>query len=487
MALTHLEALTQQGDLRATAELIEDWFNLPPHQVTVEEQQDSLQITIINTPLLGRETVVSQLIPKLQRLHPQGYTRLRICSQESQDDFPAWSVELPLDEKQGELPTANVFDTVTTTFGKAMGVTTAANRIAVGIGEAVGHTTRKTSKAVTHQAMEIGDQVGKVALNANQKIGSTFAWVEENPVTRQISKALPFNWLFVVDRVDLTKAINEVEKLQLQYPDETDSEIAHRLIVNKATLAAGTGLASSLIPGFAAALFAIDLAATMSLQAELVYQIAAVYGFDVRDENRKGEALAVLGLALGGGQAMKIGGSFATRAGLVGVLRNIPMAGAVVGLGTNAVMTYSVGYAACRFYGAKQEALSTEAALAVSETGRGEYEEQARSQQRIMDQILIHVALAEYPYQSPAQVMQELDSFFSPTATTTRLEELPPVETLLAGLQRDYALPLLVRCYTLAQHQGEMQPKTAQIIDEITQKFNIDLEDLNQSSGQALV
>jgi len=47
----------------------------------------------------------------------------------------------------------------------------------------------------------------------------------------------------------------------------------------KATYAGG-GLASSILPGVALALLAVDLAATTQLQSEMVYQIAVAYGLD---------------------------------------------------------------------------------------------------------------------------------------------------------------------------------------------------------------
>ncbi len=34
----------------------------------------------------------------------------------------------------------------------------------------------------------------------------------------------------------------------------------------------------------------------------------------------------------------------------MGLLRNVPVAGAVIGASTNAAMIYALGYGACRFY-----------------------------------------------------------------------------------------------------------------------------------------
>jgi len=74
----------------------------------------------------------------------------------------------------------------------------------------------------------------------------------------------------------------------------------------------------------------------------MVYQIAVAYGLD-KDPARKGEVLAIFGLALGGGRLIKA----ALR------LAKCAIAGAMIGASSNAAMLYSLGYAACRFYEAK--------------------------------------------------------------------------------------------------------------------------------------
>jgi uncharacterized protein (DUF697 family) len=161
------------------------------------------------------------------------------------------------------------------------------------------------------------------------------------------------DWLVrLIDQVDLVKAETVVRRLQQQYPNEQPSEIAHRLMVDKALLAGGTGFASSLVPGAAVALLAVDFTATLLLQAEMVYQIACAYGLDLQDPVRKGEILAIFGLSLGSSQILNMGVNYAAKAGL-SVLQNVPVAGAVIGASTNAVMLYALGYGACRFYEAK--------------------------------------------------------------------------------------------------------------------------------------
>ncbi|MBD2308987.1 hypothetical protein H6G17_26335 [Chroococcidiopsis sp. FACHB-1243] len=86
---------------------------------------------------------------------------------------------------------------------------------------------------------------------------------------------LKLDWLFgMTNQVDVEKAKATVRALQQQYPNELPSEIVHRLMSRKALDAGKMGFMSSLIPGLAVALLAIDLAATTALQSELVYEIS---------------------------------------------------------------------------------------------------------------------------------------------------------------------------------------------------------------------
>ncbi|WP_425365352.1 hypothetical protein [Gloeothece verrucosa] len=83
----------------------------------------------------------------------------------------------------------------------------------------------------------------------------------------------------------------------------------------------------------------------------MIYEIAAAYDQDLQDQARQGEVLAIFGLALGGRNALKAG---------LGFMRNIPLAGAMIGASTNATMLYTLGYTACRFYEAKEKELTEE-------------------------------------------------------------------------------------------------------------------------------
>ena len=149
-------------------------------------------------------------------------------------------------------------------------------------------------KTVVDTAVNLGEAAAKQTYRligqATQGTGHAVTFVGNLPFVKRVAGVLRLDWLVgVSDRVDLAKAEAQVKELQQQYPNEYPSEIAHRIMVEKAIQAGGVGLASSILPGVAAALLAIDLAATTAIQTEMVYEIAAAYGMDLQDPARKGE------------------------------------------------------------------------------------------------------------------------------------------------------------------------------------------------------
>jgi uncharacterized protein (DUF697 family) len=211
-------------------------------------------------------------------------------------------------------------------------------------------TVAHTGMAVLDTVVGVGEatakQTHKFIEETTQTSGKVVNRLSENWLIRKLSGVLNLNWLIGnTDIADLEKAEAAVKNLKQKYPNESPSQIAHRIMLEKATKAATVGLATSILPGVAVALLAIDLTATTKLQSEMIYEIASDYGLDLKDPARKGEVLAIFGLALGGGRLLKAAG--------LGLLRNVPFAGAVIGASSNATMIYSLGYAACRFYEAK--------------------------------------------------------------------------------------------------------------------------------------
>jgi len=202
---------------------------------------------------------------------------------------------------------------------------------------------------ITSTSTAIG-QIGVVAQQlveqGTETVGQIVAPIAENPLFQNAAKVPGINWLVAaLGQVDVEQAQNDVEKLQQEYPLETPEQVAHRIIVDTCLKAGGMGLITNLLPPVALTLFAVELVGITTLQAEMLYRIAAAYGFSLKDSTRRGEVLAIFGLSIGGAGVLKAG---------LGGAELIPGVGAVVGASSNAALLYSLGYTACRFYEAKR-------------------------------------------------------------------------------------------------------------------------------------
>ncbi|WP_228054736.1 EcsC family protein [Gloeocapsopsis crepidinum] len=369
---------------------------------------------------------------------------------------------------------ASLFDFFAKTVGD---VTVAVATTAAQTGLSLAQTAQEAGEAATKQTHDLISQ-------ATQTAGEAVSFIGDNWLVRRFSRVLNLQWIVgATDNVDVTKATEEVRKLQQEYPHESPSEIAHRIMVEKATYAGGIGLASSILPGAALALLAVDLAATTRLQAEMVYQIAAAYGLDLKEPARKGEVLAIFGLALGGGRLLRTAG--------LGLLRNIPFAGAMIGSSSNAAIMYSVGYAACRFYEAKLDSnssIDSEETLADIKEQSDRYAETAIAQEAVMDQVLVHMILASHPEKSWEEILPELKNLnFSESSLASignNIKSPQPLETLLNQLNRDFAIPLLAQCYRIAQKDGIITPEAARIMEAIADKFDLDLNSIQATVNQ---
>jgi uncharacterized protein (DUF697 family) len=181
-----------------------------------------------------------------------------------------------------------------------------------------------------------------------ETVGRVVTPIAENPLVQQATRIPGVNWLMAaLGQVNIERAEREVAELRQTYPLETSQQLAQRIIGETAFKAAGIGLVTNVLPPFAVTLLAVDIAAVTALQAEMVYRIAAVYGFSLHEPTRRGEVLALWGLSVSGGGVFKAGMS---------LVEMIPILGAWVGVVTDAALLYSLGFVALQFYEAKQEA-----------------------------------------------------------------------------------------------------------------------------------
>lgn len=355
--------------------------------------------------------------------------------------------------------------------GAIIGAGSAVGGVAGSVGGAVGGAAVATAGAIGGAAGAFTQTVGGAVVggisSATSSAGYAIEAVGNSPLIRQAAEMFNADWfLKILDQVDAAASDAAVQQLKQQYPNESAYQIAQRIIGQKAVFAGASGFATTIVPGSAAALFAVDLAATTSLQAEMVYQIACAYGMDLKDPARKGEVVAVFGLAFGGKMAIKAG---------LGLLRNIPIAGAVIAASSDAVMLYTLGQASCAFYEAKLNPVDFEEKLVDIREDSEERLKSAIPQEEIIDQILVHVILAGNQGRSKDSILADLKAAnLRPTSIEAIAEYMDsplPLETLLNDLKSEYALSLFAQCQKFAMLDGIVTPEEAQVIETIHQKL----------------
>jgi len=325
----------------------------------------------------------------------------------------------------------------------------------------VGETMKGTGQIISDVATGTTQLVGSSVQYSTQIAGSLIHGLDQNPELEKLTHALKLDWLLpIINKVDVQGAAAAVQDLQTQYPHESVNQITHRLIQQKALLVGGMGLASSLVPGAAAALFTVDLAALAFAQAELGYQIAAAYGLDLSHPARKGEILAIFGAAMGANYAFKTGLKFA--------LRNVPIAGGAVGASTNAIALYAVGYAACRFHETQGQALLTETAAQQALEAGAEYLEAAQQQQVLVDQVIAHMVKASFPDRTWAETLPELEPYHlsaeSLATIEAHLDNPIPLADLISNLTEDYSIVALFTCQAIANADENITPEEDAIL-----------------------
>jgi uncharacterized protein (DUF697 family) len=202
-------------------------------------------------------------------------------------------------------------------------------------------------KTATATGELLGSTLHQFVEQSTETVGRLVTPIAENQFVQYATKVPGLNWLMAaIGQVNVEKVQQEMAALRQQYPLETPEQLANRVINDVAVKAAGVGLVTNFVPPLALSLFAVDLTAIAALQAEMIYRIAAVYGFSLTEPSRRGEVVAIWGLSTGGAGVLKTGLSF---------VEILPVVGTIVGPGSNAALLYSLGHLARYFYDEKKK------------------------------------------------------------------------------------------------------------------------------------
>ncbi|MCM1982339.1 hypothetical protein [Lyngbya confervoides] len=179
-----------------------------------------------------------------------------------------------------------------------------------------------------------------------ETLGQVLVPIADFPILKPLSKTPGLGWIAAaLGQVNLAAIAQDIDSLRQQAPLAPPETMAQQMIQETAFQAAGIGLATNFLPPLAITLFAVDMAAIATLQAELIYRIAAIYDYDIQDKTRRGEILALYAGSAGGSTLLKSGLSFP---------EVIPVLGAVLGASSDAAIVWSIGQAANQYYRAKR-------------------------------------------------------------------------------------------------------------------------------------
>jgi uncharacterized protein (DUF697 family) len=197
---------------------------------------------------------------------------------------------------------------------------------------------------------ELADKLYRFIEQSTETMGAIATPIAQNPLVKFATKIPGINWFMAaLGQVDVELVDRAVADLRRNYPLESNEQLAQRVITESAWRAAGIGLVTNFAPPLALLLFAVDLGAIAALQAEMIYRIAAIYGFPPHEPTRRGEVLTIWGLSIGGSGVVKTG---------LGLFELIPGIGTAVGITSDAALLSGLGYLASRFYQTKQKAVA---------------------------------------------------------------------------------------------------------------------------------
>jgi uncharacterized protein (DUF697 family) len=215
--------------------------------------------------------------------------------------------------------------------------------------EQVAQAAFEALRSTAQQASKTADNLQQEAHNfverGTEQLGRAVTPFVENPILNSVTQLPMLRWFAAaLGQVDVDKVNLDIQHLRQKYPQKTRSELSQQLIQEATLKAAGIGLATNILPPVAAILFAVDIAALSSLQAEMIFRIAAIYDLPLKDDARRGEVLTIYGLSFGGTSLIKTG---------LSVAELIPGVGAVIGASSDAALLFTLGQAVARFYETK--------------------------------------------------------------------------------------------------------------------------------------
>ncbi|NMG07108.1 hypothetical protein [Brasilonema sp. UFV-L1] len=144
-----------------------------------------------------------------------------------------------------------------------------------------------------------------------------------------------------IEQINLDEIETFVAHLWKKFPKANPEQIAQRLLRRQLLRVSRTSAVMSVVPDKMAESVGVDYVEIALIQAEIIFQIAAAYGFELQTPESKDEAFAIIDRVLRANRLARIG---------LSATQMIPFAGGFIRTGSDTYLVYQIGNTAQQFY-----------------------------------------------------------------------------------------------------------------------------------------
>ncbi|MBW4627911.1 MAG: hypothetical protein KME49_20975 [Brasilonema octagenarum HA4186-MV1] len=144
-----------------------------------------------------------------------------------------------------------------------------------------------------------------------------------------------------IELIDLDAVEKFVTLVLTKFPNATPEQMTQRLLRRQLFRVSRTSVVMSVVPSKMAESVGVDHVEIALIQAEIIFQIAVAYGFELQIPECKNEAFAILDRVLRANRLATIG---------LSATQIIPVAGGFINTGTDTYLVYQIGNTAQQFY-----------------------------------------------------------------------------------------------------------------------------------------
>jgi hypothetical protein len=234
--------------------------------------------------------------------------------------------------------------------GKTTEIGSKVARSATNLGQEAVQSVTGFTQEVAESTAKLGQEATQSALS-QAAVQDALLLVGGNTHASQVAKEASVE--AYIKQVNLSRVQKFVVALKEKFPTKNLEELSQQIVVQQTLRITGNSAALSLIPGKLVEAMGFDQASLTLAQAEIIYQIADVYGLELKTPSRREEAFAIFDRTLRSARQMKMSmnlGVVPTLPIVGGLLSAIPILGGALNVGSDAFLISLTGDTACYLY-----------------------------------------------------------------------------------------------------------------------------------------